>query len=148
MYISKELVEVQICWQLVLCCSSSHAALRAVFMCCILRTETKKSLRRLLSSNFKSQNELLLVTWRYWALFFYTENHFSFLGHLFLKYRRSSCIWLRLISNLISNALLFLTIKHCFSDRGLIEYFYFSAVFRLNMYLWIFCRDTGSIRDR
>ena len=32
-YISKELVEVQICWQLVLCCSSSHAALCAVFMC-------------------------------------------------------------------------------------------------------------------
>ena len=75
-----------------------------------LRTETKKSLKRLLCSNFKSQKELLLVTCRYWALFFYTENHFYFLGHVFLKYRRSSCIWFRLISNLISNALLFLII--------------------------------------
>ena len=48
-------------------CSAAARHMRpyVLYSCAILvflRTETKKSLKRLLSSNFKSQKELLLVT--------------------------------------------------------------------------------------
>ena len=60
------------------------------------RTETKKSLKRFLCSNFKSKKELLLVTEHCSNI----RKIASIFLDTFLKYRPPACIRFRLTSNL------------------------------------------------
>ena len=100
-----------------------------------LRTETKKSLKRSLWSNFKSKKELLLVTE---LCSFIRKIASIFLDTYSLNIGLLPVLGLGLFQILFQMHSFFLIIKYCFSGRGWIEYFYFSAEFRLKIFLWIF----------
>ena len=74
-----------------------------VYLVFFLRTETKKSLKRSLWSNFKSKKELLLVS----ELCSFIRKIASIFLDTYSLNVPSACIRFRLISNPISNALFF-----------------------------------------
>ena len=86
------------------------------------RTETKKSLKRFLCSNFKSKKELLLVTEHCSNI----RKTASIFLDTFLKYRPSACIRFRLTSNLFKCTI--------FSNNDIV------LVAEAELNIFIFCR--------